>query len=875
MDRIWDLSEKLRSDGVDCRIDQHEESPPEGWPRWCRNQIQAAQFVLVACTETYQRRYEGTEKSGRGLGGQWEGFVITQELYEARGQIAKFVPIIFSGNAAKFIPIELQGLTYYDLSTETDYVRLYRRLTGQPGRSPSPVGVPKVSGAPTPSRRSPSPEEHVSVTPSDRVSTAAVQPVREGDTTSRGLYELRRLMSPTGGKAVLDEALLEASVSTSDFVAPGVTAEAEVAQPTPSGAPQKAAPPERPFEIPPTPKVVSDQWVTDDTLGYQSYARAVASLITHPNTVPPLTIGLEAPWGAGKTSVMKMIQHFIDGEAQLTEQNEAGMANRRVESQISVRTLLDNLTKPGFDTHIAPKQSAEGAKYELPGRATVWFNAWKYQTSEQVWAGLAHCIINHVTVRMDARTRELFWLKLNSRRVDVNALRRKIYETALFDLLPRVFRWVIILALLLVIIAALFVAGVSGISPLLATILHWASPAAAVVAAIDLWRKGRAAVNFRFDDKARGDLLKVVREPDYEGKMGFLYLVESDVREVLDLVATPKSPLVIFIDDLDRCVPHKVAEVVEAVSLFLAGDYPNCIFVLGMEPHIVAAALEVANADLIKRLGELGFGDESAPMGWRFMEKIVQLPLALPPPTKIGMDKYLNTLAPTNPEMPERTAAPLPSLPPPPADEGHVQKFVQVLQQEPALSSVVTQTEKLLAQEPEADMSAIAEASKRVFLRKFDEHDPLVRKVVELAIEVFGANPRQIKRYVNLFRLCCNLRHSIWLDSVQLKISIELPNDADITKFVAFSVQWPQATSLLRRTVGGERTDGRAAQSMLALLEQTAAQLESDRSRADAQWETVIQQCNLSAAAWAKSPQFRRYLATGDSISAAANKGLW
>ena len=39
MDRVWELSEKLRGDGVDCRIDQHEESPAEGWPRWCTNQV--------------------------------------------------------------------------------------------------------------------------------------------------------------------------------------------------------------------------------------------------------------------------------------------------------------------------------------------------------------------------------------------------------------------------------------------------------------------------------------------------------------------------------------------------------------------------------------------------------------------------------------------------------------------------------------------------------------------------------------------------------------------------------------------------------------------------------------------------------------------
>ena len=51
MDRIWQLSERLRRDGVDCRIDQHRE-PEKGWPRWSRNQVLECEFVLIACTET-------------------------------------------------------------------------------------------------------------------------------------------------------------------------------------------------------------------------------------------------------------------------------------------------------------------------------------------------------------------------------------------------------------------------------------------------------------------------------------------------------------------------------------------------------------------------------------------------------------------------------------------------------------------------------------------------------------------------------------------------------------------------------------------------------------------------------------------------------
>jgi len=129
---VWDLCERLRNDGIDCRIDQQESSPPEGWPRWCRNQVQESQFVIVVSTETYERRYEGKDATGTGLGAKWEGFVITQDLYEAEGKNTKFIPVVFTPDDAQHIPLELRAATRYDLGIPEAYANLLRHLTKQP-----------------------------------------------------------------------------------------------------------------------------------------------------------------------------------------------------------------------------------------------------------------------------------------------------------------------------------------------------------------------------------------------------------------------------------------------------------------------------------------------------------------------------------------------------------------------------------------------------------------------------------------------------------------------------------------------------------------------------------------------------------------------
>lgn len=104
------------------------------------NQLEEADFVLAICTETYHRRVRGREELGKGLGATWEGFIITQAIYEAASRNNKYIPIIFSADDAVHIPIFLRGVTRYDLSFEVDYQKLYHRLIGQPAASKSPLG---------------------------------------------------------------------------------------------------------------------------------------------------------------------------------------------------------------------------------------------------------------------------------------------------------------------------------------------------------------------------------------------------------------------------------------------------------------------------------------------------------------------------------------------------------------------------------------------------------------------------------------------------------------------------------------------------------------------------------------------------------------
>ncbi len=130
MDRVLTFSNRLRDNGIDCGIDQYQESPAEGWPKWMDRQILQADFVLVICTETYYRRVIGIEPPGKGLGVRWESTLTYQHLYDAGADNKKFIPILFDLQDSQYNCTPLRGTTHYIL--DEGYEDLYHRLTNQP-----------------------------------------------------------------------------------------------------------------------------------------------------------------------------------------------------------------------------------------------------------------------------------------------------------------------------------------------------------------------------------------------------------------------------------------------------------------------------------------------------------------------------------------------------------------------------------------------------------------------------------------------------------------------------------------------------------------------------------------------------------------------
>jgi len=530
--------------------------------------------------------------------------------------------------------------------------------------------------------------------------------------------------------------------------------------------------------------IAGDNWTTDDTLGFAGYAYAIAAFLTHKKSKPPLTISIQAPWGGGKTSLMRMIQKQLDPEASRsaerdrtiekkaalgkvatpgdTVKSQGGTTSQATEAGLTLDSLKGEVDKRLQNVE-EPLPPIEVENSEIH-RVTVWFNAWKYESTNQVWAGLADAILQQVPNRLKTRVeRETFWLRLNLARVNSAAIRQKLHDY----FIHRVLRTTIGLGWAIGAAALSFVAVEAlGIMSGLAT--KWSphvslSGVSTSVFVVVLAAVKSVAVYFKVKNEPVSEVLNhVVEAPKYEGELGFVHQVEKDIRRVFDCLS-PGTSLVIFIDDLDRCSPPKVSAVLEAINLFLAGDFPDCSFVFGMDSEMVAAALQTAHKDLWAALPT----DAKVPIGWRFMDKFVQLPFVIPTISSETQEDFVDVLMGTS-KSPTK---------------------------DKATSGTTSGPEP--ASPKQEDATKITAEQFRETVNKagaFNDNNPEVQRLIRSAIPLFKGNPRELKIFLNLFRF----NHLIWY--ARHEHGSTVPSKDALCRWTALSVKWPEHVRWLRRT---------------------------------------------------------------------------
>src|SRR5260370_40808104 len=110
----------------------------------------------------------------------------------------------------------------------------------------------------------------------------------------------------------------------------------------------------------PARHVAWDRLTTIDTRDNFPYASPIYWFLPDGATLPPLAISIQAPWGGGKTSLMRMIQAQLDPQA--AERAESTKTQGKQDApNDTVSNVEDENNKGGSPTNFAIPQCHEHA----------------------------------------------------------------------------------------------------------------------------------------------------------------------------------------------------------------------------------------------------------------------------------------------------------------------------------------------------------------------------------------------------------------------------------------------------------------------------------------------------------------------------------
>lgn len=240
-------------------------------------------------------------------------------------------------------------------------------------------------------------------------------------------------------------------------------------------------------------------------------------------------------------------------------------------------------------------------------------------------------------------------------------------------------------------------------------------------------------------DRANGD--------SYTRNLGLISTIRKDFEELVALMdrwrragtadtPRPVDRIVLYIDDLDRCSPRQVVDVLQAVHLLLALEL--FVVVVGVDPRWLLRALCHHYDEFLDMAGDDRNGSHVTPED--YLEKILNIPLALPGMAPGALRQVIHGLVENDEESqpgPEQRAgpAPLPATTEPRTDD---------LWPEPGQMPI----------ESGSEVAALQQSAHGPGTR------PLTRPELDLLASLDGLvrTPREAKRLVNLYRMLRSTR---------------------------------------------------------------------------------------------------------------------
>lgn len=145
-----------------------------------------------------------------------------------------------------------------------------------------------------------------------------------------------------------------------------------------------------------------------------------------------------------------------------------------------------------------------------------------------------------------------------------------------------------------------------------------------------LVKKPKESIGKIFDE-ASSFKSNYVKDVESTSIVDNLRLFRKEFAKMIDKLEVKN--LVVLIDDLDRCNPDRIIEILEAIKLFLSVE--KTTFIIAVDERVVKYAIKDKYPVQ---------SDDSTDISKDYIEKIIQLPIRLPELSSIDVENYLMLL---------------------------------------------------------------------------------------------------------------------------------------------------------------------------------------------------------------------------------------
>ncbi|XP_078464677.1 NTPase KAP family P-loop domain-containing protein 1-like [Lampetra planeri] len=379
-----------------------------------------------------------------------------------------------------------------------------------------------------------------------------------------------------------------------------------------------------------TSRAMSCHDAHSDPAEYDQYTQCLAKALCHVAT--PITVGLYAPWGSGMDHLQYKIERCLVANAATIEEKEWTRLAERPRSAQGPLGLLALVARLLFFDPLLTQRQRDRRNVRF---VFVPFNAWEFAGSDRLWAGLVTTLCE--AVRLNFRTLPTaIYRAVRSRAVPTRQRCGGDTDWQVKRLLgvPLWFAPILFLALLVMLLVTVLALGfpngpVVAIEGVCAGLLGVSS----TVALRNALAIVRSAVVTQ-----KAEVEKIMNRTDFSDQLGFMCKVKQEVQVVTNLVRymevfeRRRIRIVLKVCDLDRCAPDKIVSVLEAMSILLSDKHARFVSLLGVDPRVVAEAVEQVYSNLGK----------ASDNGYLLLNRTVDLPFAVPQMDKRVKLRFLN-----------------------------------------------------------------------------------------------------------------------------------------------------------------------------------------------------------------------------------------